>query len=44
MRLVEQLENGQYGHAVYIAHKFDKVDKSLGNYLNTFGNYLNQDP
>ena len=33
LKLNEKLENNQ---AVYIAHKNDKVDRTLGNYLNKF--------
>ena len=33
LKINEQLEKNQ---AVYIAHKHDKVDKALGNYLNRY--------
>ena len=33
LRINEELEKNQ---AVYIAHKYDKVDKCLGNYLNRY--------
>lgn len=33
IRINEELEKTQ---AVYIAHKYDKVDRALGNYLNTY--------
>ena len=33
MTIIEQMEHGQ---AVYIAHKNDKIDRTLANFLNKF--------
>ena len=35
-QLIEANEKLEKGQAVYIGHKYDKVDKALGSYLNHF--------